>query len=150
MQSFIFNLLTSLLLCSGATRWLNRILVWYSSDFIFSQNIDIISINLCHHHNVVYLTVVYCPIKTWSKVAWLNPRITQPLTTVFGQHSITISKPNWLMLIVDDVKGRVEAAGCADPVAVCLRPPQAARQRLHALLPRRHQVGSPGKRSRSH
>ena len=57
-------------------------------------------------------------------------------------------EPFELMLTVDGVKGRVEAAGCADPVAVCLRPPQAARQRLHALLPRRHKVGSPGKRSR--
>ena len=48
------------------------------------------------------------------------------------------------MLTVDGVKGRVEAAGGADPVAVCLRPPQAARQRLHALLPRRHQAGFTG------
>ena len=48
------------------------------------------------------------------------------------------------MLMTDDAKGRVAAAAGADPVALGLRPPQAARQRLHALLPGRHQTHSTG------
>ena len=48
------------------------------------------------------------------------------------------------MLMIDDAKGRVAAAAGSDPVAVGLRPPQAARQRLHALLPGRHQTDSAG------
>ena len=49
------------------------------------------------------------------------------------------------MLMIDDAKGRVAAAAVSDPVALGLRPPQAARERLHALLPGRHQTDFAGK-----